>query len=198
MNCIVIAAREEAEPFIRAFELAPDKQAEFKIFAGNNIALSVSGIGKVNAAAACAYLILRYQPERIFNFGTAGALNSKLKLWDIRQISAAFEWDKAGGRHIKFACFENIANGVGNASLATGDMPVVAAAEREKLSILADLADMEGAAIAKICSKFGCPCHGIKIVSDTSDTQTNDIMGNIRHAAQMLSEFVVANSLLNA
>ena len=35
-----------------------------------------TGVGKVNAALTVATLIERYQPTRIFNFGTAGGITA--------------------------------------------------------------------------------------------------------------------------
>lgn len=52
-------------------------------FGGSRAALVCAGAGKAQAAAATQFLIDRYSPEVILNFGTAGALAVNLRVGDV-------------------------------------------------------------------------------------------------------------------
>ena len=74
--CITTALKSEALPIIEAFNLKPIQGYPlFPIWQNEKIKLTVSGIGKVKAAAACGYLAGIYQDEDIYgwlNVGIAG------------------------------------------------------------------------------------------------------------------------------
>ena len=59
----------------------------FEIHCGNlhgkRIVLTLSGIGKVNAAAATATAILKFSPDCVINTGSAGGLGQGLKVGDV-------------------------------------------------------------------------------------------------------------------
>ena len=77
--CITTALKAEALPIIEAFDLKPlQGQPLFPIWQNEGIKLTVSGVGKVKAAAACGYLAGIYQDEEIYgwlNVGIAGHKN---------------------------------------------------------------------------------------------------------------------------
>ena len=50
---------------------------------GKRIVLTLSGIGKVNAAAATATAILKFSPDCVINTGSAGGLGQGLKVGDV-------------------------------------------------------------------------------------------------------------------
>ena len=50
---------------------------------GKRIVLTLSGIGKVNAAAATATAILKFSPDCVINTGSAGGLAQGLKVGDV-------------------------------------------------------------------------------------------------------------------
>lgn len=74
--CITTALKSEALPIIEAFNLKPIQgHPLFPIWQNEKVKLTVSGIGKVKAAAACGYLAGIYQDEDIYgwlNVGIAG------------------------------------------------------------------------------------------------------------------------------
>ena len=55
------------------------------------------------------------------------------------------------------------------ATLATRDRVVTSTEERCQVAQYAKLVDMEGAAVAGICDRFGVPVSLIKFVSDSHD-----------------------------
>ncbi|NNM66531.1 MAG: 5'-methylthioadenosine/adenosylhomocysteine nucleosidase [Spirochaetales bacterium] len=58
-----------------------------------SVVLVQSGIGKVNAAAACAVLIEKFGPEAVVNTGSAGGLSSGLALGDLVVAEALVHHD---------------------------------------------------------------------------------------------------------
>lgn len=77
--CIITALKAEALPIIEIFDLKPTQgNLLFPIWQNEDIKLTISGIGKVKAAAACGYLAGIYQDEEIYgwlNVGIAGHRN---------------------------------------------------------------------------------------------------------------------------
>lgn len=143
--------------------------------------LYVSGIGKVNAAAAAMKSIGDGASE-VWNFGLAGGFDPTMCIGDIVAISSAVEYDfdlaRLNGTRVgqlsertspyiplvdDYAVSMALRCGV----LATGDRFNDSDAD---LSLLAELGatvrDMEGAAIAHVCEKEGIPCRSVKCLSD--------------------------------
>jgi len=126
----------------------------------------VTGAGKVRAAAATARTLADQRPSEVINLGTAGALKDGLE--GIHVIGRAVQHDFDGE-----AIFELTGENFGppielgdGPGLATGDRFVADAALRERLAKLADLADMEGYAVAAAAQAVGVPVRLVKIVSD--------------------------------
>ena len=180
--CLVMATHLEAKPFIGGLSLARLESKPFPVYRNKNHILIISGIGKANAAMACAYSCLRFGPFCIVNLGAAGATGSGLPLGKPLHIKMAFEYDrpqfksKSPHKHIP-----DIIEGFSYAKIATLDRPVLDPAERQKLSKTADLIDMESASIIQACKKFKTKCYIFKFVSDTPEhTRDNDIVENIK------------------
>ena len=76
MICLTVALRAEAKPLIDYYELKPySPKGLFRVFKNEEIALVISGIGKIAAAAATTFLytVLGQYPHRGWlNIGVAG------------------------------------------------------------------------------------------------------------------------------
>ena len=71
---IVMATMIEASPLIGALGLESAGDGPVRVFtAPGGPVLAVSGIGKVNAALAACYLVMRHDAGTMFNIGAAGA-----------------------------------------------------------------------------------------------------------------------------
>ena len=126
----------------------------------------VTGAGKVRAAAATARTLADQRPSEVINLGTAGALKDGLV--GIHVIGRAVQHDFDGEAIFEligenFAPPIELGDGPG---LATGDRFVADQTLRERLAKLADLADMEGYAVAAVAQAVGVPVRLVKIVSD--------------------------------
>ncbi len=195
---IVMATMIEAGPLISSLYLSPAGEGPVRVFsADGGPVLAVSGIGKVNAALAAEYLVLKYGADAIFNIGAAGATGNGLHTGDIFHIDAIIEPDRPRimNRSQRSSAPDTL-DGFPMASLATLDRPLVSASERASVAGRADLVDMEGAAVLQACRMFRARCYLFKMVSDTpeheSDTQ---IVENIRRLASPLADFFVGKVL---
>lgn len=201
---LVIATMLEAEPFIKELALAESETAPFPVYtnhphpslshqeggekegsffsARGRIYLIISGIGKANAAMACAYLIQRYHPSCLCNAGAAGAVVSSYRIGECRHITKVIEPDRPDlTTGISPIQIPDVIDGFPTSILATQDKPVRDPAERKRIAPDAQLVDMEGAAVVQTCHRFRTKCYLFKFVSDTPDHDTSDdIVKNIR------------------
>lgn len=177
--------------------------ADFEIYrgeyAGKNVVLALSGIGKVNAALSTALVLQRHQPDFVINTGSAGGLGGELKVGDVvigtqtahhdvdvtafgyaigqvPQLPPAFASDHALVTAAKraAAAFPNAA--VRRGLIVSGDQFVhsseaVAAIRKNFPDVQA--VEMEAAAIAQTCAQFGLPFVVIRAVSDAADEKAD-------------------------
>jgi adenosylhomocysteine nucleosidase len=188
---IVMATYLEAKPFVKGWELRRTEKSPFRLYERDHIALILSGVGKANAAMATAYLIWKHDARCILNAGAAGAMG-KMEVGDIFHIKRVIEYDRPAipfGR--KRVVVPALLPGFATATLATQDRAVLDAVRRERMSLIADLADMEGASVVQACKRFGARCYLFKVVTDTvEDSGTVDIVINIKRTRKKLFEFV--------
>jgi adenosylhomocysteine nucleosidase len=172
--------RAGKKPIRRAFVIAMACEADaVRPFLGADDRLYVSGIGKVNAAAATQQAIGDGARE-IWNVGVAGGFDAAHDVGDCLVIDRAVEYDfdlsEVNGTRVGvhderttpyFACADDFAPHLPRATLATGDRFGDSDAD---LATLADLGatvrDMEGAAVAHVCERNGVPCRVLKSLSD--------------------------------
>jgi len=170
---IVMAMPIEAEPFIRGFSMEPAETGPFPVYRHKDVILIISGIGRVRASSASAYLISRYNPEIMINQGTAGSNTADAEAGTVFSINTVFDRDLVlyrGPGYLKYE-LETFA-GAPSATLLTSDRPCITALDREKAAEIADLSDMEGAAFAQVCSLFNKNGYIFKIVSDAPGAES--------------------------
>lgn len=146
------------------------------------------GIGKVNAAAATAYLIADKKADIILNAGLSGAV-SGLKREDMVAGESYIECDfdltaigykpgeKCDGQKSLLKADEKLlsyaleSQGIKKAPCGTGDIflsdPVKKEFFKETFSIQSF--DMETGAIASVCDKAGIPMLSLRKISDDAD-----------------------------
>lgn len=161
------------------------------LLAGERTAVVVSGIGKVNAAAATELALARYAPELIVNAGVAGAIDPAMKVGELYSVDRVFQCDfdlsginpapKGSPDEYDSPWFDLTLDGrLPFASCATGD-----AYDNEDRDIDfvrgemgASLRDMELGAIAHVCRRAGVPVVAVKSVSDVH------VGGNVKPTVQ--------------
>lgn len=159
---------------------------------GKEYLLIKSGIGKVNAARVTQMLIDKFDIEYIINVGTAGSLNDSLEIGDIvigenlvqhdfdttafgdekgyiTGTGKIFESDKnLIEKYIKHISANKQEYNTIIGTIASGDIFCTEKWMKEKIhtKFNADCVEMEGAAIAQICTLNKVPFIVIRSISD--------------------------------
>ncbi|RIV39721.1 nucleosidase [Micromonospora radicis] len=133
----------------------------------SDLPVLLTGMGKVNAAAALAATLAGGPaPSTVVNLGTAGALHPG---WTgTHEVGTVLQHD------LDTEFIRRLTGQTVGAPLALGDGPVLATgdqfiaddAARAALAARAQLVDMEGYAVASTARRFGLPVRLVKQVSD--------------------------------
>ncbi|MFT3900655.1 MAG: nucleosidase [Gordonia sp. (in: high G+C Gram-positive bacteria)] len=159
--------------------------------------LLITGLGKVTAALALARVLAAAEHggeppvETVVNIGTAGALHDRRSglFLPSRVIEHDLDADVLADLGYPVRAAWDIAGGDGTV-LATGDTFVNDSRRRAELASVADLVDMEGAALARVAADFGVPLRLVKVVSDSADESANDWPAQVDAAARKLGRWV--------
>lgn len=162
---------------------------------GKDVVLSRSGIGKVCAAVTATLLIDRFKVDAVLNTGIAGAVSSKLQIADIVFSTAAayHDYDITAFGYKKgqvpmfeqyFKADDNLLRkareisstiqgfGIHEGVVLSGDQFISDKNQtRKMLKTFPDalVTEMEGAAIAHVCTDLKIPFLIIRSVSDMAD-----------------------------
>ncbi|MQS14358.1 nucleoside phosphorylase [Streptomyces kaniharaensis] len=175
---LVVAVREEAA------------------YLDDRLPVLLTGIGKINAAAALATVLAQGEkPDEVINLGTAGALRPG---WEgTHHVTQVIQHDLDSpallaltGR--SYGAPLIVGRGDGPV-LATGDLFVSDPAARDRLAEHADLVDMEGYAVATVAHRAGLPVRLIKHVSDEAgDGAAHSWRESVDDCARHLAHWVAA------
>ena len=183
---IVVALEKEAQKFLK-LTYATEKPALIskKIFVGSifgkDFVLILSGIGKVNAALSTQYIIDNYSVDFILNFGSVGGLSGKTEICTYYSVDKCCQYD------FDLSALDNVPVGyiqdydtvyfpaktdkfdfLPIKRLATSDRFTVKNCDIKIVSALGcDIFDMEGGAIAEVCTANNIPLYIVKGVTDT-------------------------------
>lgn len=166
---------------------------------GNEVILTQSGIGKVNAAIGAAELLRRYHPDCVVSTGVAGGIDTCLKVTDvvvssrlvyhdvwcgdgnaygqIQGMPLYFEASQSLLEHALSLNSMNLESRIHGGLICTGDQFVSDPAQ------LADIkrhfpdglaVDMESAAIAQTCHLYQTPFLSFRIISDTPGAEEDN------------------------
>ncbi|BBO79562.1 hypothetical protein DSCO28_01280 [Desulfosarcina ovata subsp. sediminis] len=195
---LVFATRQEADPFLVQTTAVEVAGKPFPLFrSAERVALDtivvISGMGKVAAAMAAVHLVMAWRVSVLINAGLCGWLGrADPPLWgNLLRVSTAVEGDcdRFGHAEAPVACDPTWFASLGTARLVTCDRPVFNADWREQLAAIGDLADMEGAAVARVAQHYGVPCAMIKGISDNADENgRQDVARNIDRIATTIAE----------
>lgn len=188
---IVVALKSEANALIGQIEKLKeikiaDKPAYIGKFAGQKIVLIISGIGKVSAGLSTQLLIDKYSPDFILNFGTCGGMNNSVEILKYYAITKCCQFDfdlreidnvpLGYIQEYKTAFFDTYTNGLDflpKSILATADRFTNDVNDINSINELgASLRDMEGGAIAQVCTSNNLPIVMIKGISDVTGSGT--------------------------
>lgn len=169
------------------------------ILSNQRVVLTLSGIGKVNAAMTTALLIERFNPDYVINTGSAGGLSNNLQVGDVvigietahhdvdvtvfgyvvgqvPQLPARFQADESLLKTAEKAAmaFKNAT--VHKGLIVSGDQFVGGIAQSNTIKtafpdVLA--VEMEAAAIAQTCFQLKKPFVVIRAISDNGDEKAS-------------------------
>lgn len=182
---IVVALYSEAKGIIEKTSAVEKtakngKKVYFGSIENNNFVLILSGIGKVNAAFSTQYLIDNYPVEYIVNFGSVGAIAYKAEILNYYAVDKCCQYD------FDLSALDNVSIGyiqdydrvyftpetdklsfLSATSLASSDRFTEKETDIKTVSDLnCTLFDMEGGAIAQVCTANGIPYYIFKGVTD--------------------------------
>ncbi len=213
MVCIVVALYSEAQYLIEKsenveeFNILDKKAYSFKIN-NKDIILAISGIGKVSAALTTQYLIDTYSPEYVLNFGTCGGMNNSVEILKYYAVERCCQFDfdvrelddvpLGYIQEYKTSFFYPQTKGIdflNKTSLATADRFTNCEKDISDINkeVNCSLRDMEGGAIAQVCTSNNCPLFMIKGISDVygSGTAQEQFYKNLKAVAQGFYDVVL-------
>jgi len=198
---IVFATGQEAKPFLSLASAVSVNDAPWELYsvppAIHPACIAVvSGMGKVAAAMAAAHLVLQQRVAVLVNAGLCGCLNREAnwQVGDLLRIRSAVEGDcdRFGQPEPAAGCPIGWFRDLVAARLVTCDRPVFAVTLRQKLAAVADLADMEGAAIARVADCYGVAWAMLKGISDCADdTGRQDIAHHIDGVSEKIARRLI-------
>ena len=135
-----------------------------------------TGIGKINATIKLYEAILRYEPELVINYGTAGGISPLVGLHKIAHF-VQIDMDVRAldfPRGITPLTGEELPTKMG-VVLGTGDSFITnAETQLEGLGVEIDLVDMEGYALKKVCEHHDVAFEAYKFISDDANESAGD------------------------
>jgi len=172
---IVAATRGEIDELIALLGAGEIDDDQFATYGFEGGVILVSGMGPENASRATEHLIERHDPEMVLNPGICGALSDDMQVGGVYRIDGVFDKDGT-----ETACQSDRWTNLPAGRLVSVSEPVFEPDRRAALARIADLVDMEGAAVASVCNSRRVQCFLIKGVSDLANhTGKDDIKKNI-------------------
>ena len=194
---MIIATRMEAEPFIESMEMKEVKIRPFPVYIAGDACLTISGIGKANAAMATLYASIKFDPVWILNLGAAGATEDSKELGMIYNIEKTIEPDRLHLRtNNPYILYPDFLQDLDRAVLATQDRAVTDIERFREIAAMADLVDMEGASVVQASQRVEKKCLLFKFVSDTPRHASRpEIIDHIKDFRGPFSDFI-CNSVI--
>lgn len=184
---------------------------------GENVVISVSGIGKVAAAACAQTMMLMFSPTRIINTGVAGGLADGLSVNDIVVATDVVQHDLDTTEFgdppgyvselgiVNIPCDPEMTEALGmcaealgikhmTGTIASGDQFI--SSNKKKTEIVkkfgAAACEMEGAAIGRVCFEAGVRFAVVRSISDGGDAVEYEqfVHEAIKRSAMVIFEYL--------
>lgn len=191
----VFATLSEAQPLIDlldARELTPDRQQFRAYFDAQTLLIVICGMGPHAAATVMHRIVRQYPQGKVLNCGIAGSLTDDPAVGDVFCIrrSRMQQHCRVTDEHHEIRATDIQLPGFRQGSLLTVDSPVFDPVQKQALSHVAQLVDMEGGVIARICRHHGIACQLLKAVSDFSE-ERQQLHRNLRAVSELLARQIV-------
>lgn len=219
---IVIALYSESKALLSKVEQLneikiADKTAYICKIDNNDAVIIISGIGKVNAALSTQLLIDKYAPEFILNFGTCGGMNSSVKVLEYYAVDKCcqFDFDLSKLDDVPIGYIQDYdtvhfpletkgLEFLQKASLASADHFICSDEDVFVINnaVNCSVGDMEGGAIAQVCTSNSVPLYIIKGISDVhgNGTAQEQFFANLKQVGESFPAVIIKaiNSIVKA
>ncbi len=202
---IVVALKSECKYLLanlenkKSIKLA-DKETYTGTIRGRDCVISISGIGKVSAGLTTQLLIDKFNVDFILNFGTCGGMNNSVKILNYYAISECcqFDFDVRELDNVPlgyiqeydtayFKCQTKGLEFLETSLVATADRFTNDISDINAINeIGCCLRDMEGGAIAQVCTSNSTTLYMVKGISDVfgSGTAQEQFFKNLNSVAE--------------
>jgi len=152
-----------------------------------------TGIGKINACIKMYEALIKYQPQKVINYGTAGGIKKLQGLHKVAHFVQS-DMDVRGldfPRGITPLMGEELHEKSG-VVLATGDSFITDAKKQlEGLDIEIDMVDMEAYALKRVCEHHGIAFESYKFISDDADADAgSDWKNSVKKGTQLFADML--------
>jgi adenosylhomocysteine nucleosidase len=189
---IVIATAREAAPFLARAGIECAREPESPLICdlrpGRPLMLCICGMGSDRARAGAERLLNSAALTAVVNVGVAGGVGEDVQVGALYRISEIRRWPSPQTR---YPCRADRWQDLPPAVVATVDEPVFDPIRRGEIARVADLVDMEGAAIASECQARGVPFYALKGVTDLAGQNDRErLLSNLDRLSAALAEAV--------
>ena len=211
---IIVALYSETEKLLGLVnELKPIKLADKPAYSckicGKDAIIAISGIGKVSAALTTQLIIDKFSPDFILNFGTCGGVSDSVKILNYYAIEKCCQYDfdltdledvpLGYIQEYKTVFFNACTDGLNleKSALASADRFTNRQKDDDNIiNMGCSLCDMEGGAIAQVCTSNNTPLYIIKGITDVhgSGTAPQQFFENLKQVGVGFPK-VVINSI---
>jgi len=192
MILITAALKAELLPLIEYYKAKPrGNWADGRLFVSEKIHLLRTGVGMNKARHTLSAYLDKYQPEKIINTGTAGALNPRFTIGLMTEPEIIYNEKK---QIIKPHPLYEDQYLLKQSKLLSVTAPVINQEQKNKLlkDFDADMVDMEAFAIAYLAGQRNIKFHCVKIISDFANDQTaDDFKNNYKIIIEKLSGYLI-------
>lgn len=198
---VIIPMEQEQRMLLKSLENVHEKTiAGITLYQGtygnHEVVAALSGIGKVQAAMTATLLCSQYNPEVVINTGSAGGIGEGLNIGDVVVSTKlayhdvdveGYEKGQLPAKELYFNADSELVNKISQAAeennlkyhkglIVSGDQFIDS--QEQNIKILQNFPDalaseMEGAAVAQVCSEFQIPFVVIRAMSDVGDESAN-------------------------
>jgi nucleoside phosphorylase len=183
---LTFAHRGEAQAFFSAYNFKPVEFFFDGLFESEFFYLLITGEGPHNASEKTVSVLAKLADsiDEVFNLGVAGSLTLKFKKNDLVWIRSAFAHH---AERLEFKSYTSPLKKAQNDCM-TAYTRVLSREERNKLSLFANIVDRELWAVASAAQLFKLPFYAVKIISDDSTDNCEDICKFVKEEAPRFSE----------
>lgn len=209
---IVVALEKETKALLeKVDDLKPinlvDKKAYTCKIKNRSAVIIISGIGKVNAALATQFIIDKFSPDFILNFGTCGGMNNSVEIlkyyavekccqfdFDLREIDGVPLGYIQDYNSVFFpTCLDGLEN-FEKSVLASADRFTNDKKDIDSINDMGcSLRDMEGGAIGQVCLSNNVPLVMIKGITDVTGSKTaqEQFFENLKRVGEGFPDVVI-------